>query len=116
MATLQKCGIKHCTFVVCPKCHHWFDSAKPPKEHSSVCHERATPARKLLPYDPGCRRGFSYHGDKSYAEIDASIDRHLKLGERLVHVKAHPKRPAKRKQRQVRSTRSTNAARPTTET
>lgn len=114
MATLQKCKLKYCPDVICPKCHHWYNSKKP-KEHSKVCVERAPPARMLLDISPGCRRSFSYHGDKTWAQIDEADEMLLKRHERFVYMKAHPKRPAKRKQRQVRTTRSTNAARPTTE-
>jgi hypothetical protein len=115
MAKIQKCEIAHCPFIVCQKCYHWYDSNKL-KEHREVCRERPPPTRKLLPYDPGCRRGFSYHRDKSYAEIDASIENHLKLGDRLVYVKEHKKSPVRRKQREVIGRRSTNASPATKET
>lgn len=117
MATQNKCLIQHCSCIRCPKCWYWYDPLKPKSlaKHKKECAERPKPNRQLEPTCVPCRNGFSYNGHKTWAERDERDRHYLKLHDRFVYLKEHPKRPAKRKQSQVRTTRSTNAARTTTQ-
>lgn len=105
----NKCLITHCPFRMCQKCWHWYNSdPKKPKHH---CVERDKPNRELLKTCPGCRTGMTRHEGKSWAERDARENFVLKIVDRIVYAKEHPKRNGVRLETSVRGTRATNSAR-----
>lgn len=108
-ATNNKCLITHCPFRMCQKCWHWHNPEKP----KHTCVERDKPNRELLRTCPGCRTCMATYDHKTLAERDVRENFVLKIVDRIVFTKEHPRRNGVRVETRVRSTRATNAARTT---
>lgn len=104
----NECKIIHCYYVLCGKCWYWHNP-KDPKPHK--CVERDKPNRDLSPYCPGCRANEGVWSRKSWDERDAYKTKLLKRTDRLVHLEENPRPNMRRPERQIRTTRATNAAR-----
>lgn len=107
MAKPKKCVIAFCPRFLCAKCHHWVDPRKDPKHR---CDERPAPNRTLLPTCPTCRNGMHYWDKASYEDRDERHQFVKMLDNRFTYLNQHPRRPVRRKEKQVRTLRATNAA------
>jgi hypothetical protein len=107
MAQDRKCLIRFCPRFLCGECHRWIDPRKDPKHH---CEKRPPPSRALLKTCPQCRQGMYYWEDATYEERDERHQFVKMLDARFTYSDQHPRRPLRRKEKQARTTRATNAA------
>jgi len=108
-ATNNKCLITHCPVRKCPNCWQWYNPNPDKPKHK--CVERDKPNRQLLKTCPGCRSCMATHDNKTESEKDARENFVLKVVDRIVYSREHPKRHGVRSETRVRTTRGTNAAR-----
>jgi hypothetical protein len=109
IAPRNKCLIDGCLLFRCKDCWHWVDPDPSKPKHK--CQERPKPKRELIKYCPNCSAGMGRYDALSFPEREVRERQVIKLGSRIVYAKEHPRKNGVRPTVQVRTTRTTNAAR-----